>query len=65
MNWQPFETIYSAISDKDFDFVFSVKFSDGTIKNLDLETILEWDNGASSEYGNKDIILWKKTEIKI
>ncbi|MBR1722090.1 MAG: hypothetical protein IJ727_06365 [Treponema sp.] len=65
MKWQPFETIYSAISDEDFDFVFSVKFSDGTIKNLELETILEWDNGASSEYGNKDIVSWKKTKKRI
>ena len=65
MKWQPFETIYSAIRDEDFDFVFSVKFSDGTIKNLELETILEWDNGASSEYGNKDIVSWKKTKKRI
>lgn len=65
MKWQPFETIYSAINDEDFDFVFSVKFSDGTIKNLELETILEWDNGASSEYGNKDIVSWKKTKKRI
>ncbi len=64
-SWQPFKTIYSSVKDEDFNFLFAVQFSDYSIKYLDLETLLEWENGASADYGNRIIISWKKTRRKL
>ena len=42
-------------------YVIRFKFSDGTIQNVDFERWIEFDNGGSRKYLDKD--LFKKFEI--